>query len=137
MIAVTPARAYRSTLFQTVSTLPQVVSTRMQPRSRRRARSSCGHAEGGDDDDVVRADRGQVIGSGPAGGQEADPHLGQLAVHARVVDDLARQPDPAVGEAVARLVGVLDRAIDAVAEAELAGQAQAWCRRGRSGSRWP
>ena len=41
-------------------------------------------------------------------------------VDVRVVDDLAGQEDVAAGEAPARLVGVVDRAVDAVAEAELA-----------------
>ena len=40
----------------------------------------------------------------------------------RVVDDLAGQEDVAIGEAAPRLVGVVDRAIHAVAEAELAGE---------------
>ena len=44
----------------------------------------------------------------------------QLIVDVRVVDDLAGQEDVAAGEAAARLVGVVDGAVDAVAEPELA-----------------
>ena len=46
----------------------------------------------------------------------------QLLVDVRVVDDFAGQEDASIGKALARLVGVVDGAIDAVAEAELAGQ---------------
>ena len=57
--------------------------------------------------------------------QELDAHLLELPVHVRIVDDLAHQQEPPVGELVAGLVGVVDRAIHAVAEAELAGQPEA------------
>ena len=46
----------------------------------------------------------------------------QLIVDVRVVDDLAGQEHRAIGKSLARLVGVVDRAIDAVAEAELPRQ---------------
>ena len=46
------------------------------------------------------------------------PAGAQLVVDVRVVDDLAGQEDAPVGEPPARLVGVVDRAIDAVAEPE-------------------
>ena len=39
-----------------------------------------------------------------------------------VVDDFAGQVDGAVGEALARLIGVVHGAVDAVAEPELAGE---------------
>ena len=52
--------------------------------------------------------------------QKADALRAQLIVDVRVVDDLAGQKDVAVGKALARLIGVVDGAIDAVAEAELA-----------------
>jgi hypothetical protein len=53
-------------------------------------------------------------------GQEADPHRAQLLVDVRVVDDLAGQEDVAVGKALPRLIGIVDGAVDAVTEAELA-----------------
>ena len=43
----------------------------------------------------------------------------------RVVDDLAGEEDVAAGEPRDRLVGVVDGAVDAVAEAELAGEVHA------------
>ena len=52
--------------------------------------------------------------------EEADALRAQLIVDVRVVDDLAGQEDRPVGKALARLIGVVHRAIDAVAEAELA-----------------
>ena len=56
----------------------------------------------------------------PGSRQEADAGVAQPIVDVRVVDDLAGQEDVAAGEPPARLIGVVDRAIDAVAEAELA-----------------
>ena len=50
--------------------------------------------------------------------QEPHAHRAQLFVDVRVVDDFAGQVHAAIGEALARLVGVVDRAVDAVAEAE-------------------
>ena len=44
----------------------------------------------------------------------------QFLVDVRVVDDFAGEEHLTVGEALARLIGVVDRAIHAVAEAELA-----------------
>ena len=52
--------------------------------------------------------------------QKADAHRAQLLVDVRVVDDFAGQIHAAIGEALPRLVGVVDGAIDAVAEAEFA-----------------
>ena len=48
----------------------------------------------------------------------------QLVVDVRVVDDLAGEMDPPIGKLLASLVGVVDRAIDAVAEAEFPGQVE-------------
>ena len=56
----------------------------------------------------------------PGSRQEPDALRAQLIVDVRVVDDLAGQDDRRDRETLARLVGVIDRAIDAVAEAELA-----------------
>ena len=52
--------------------------------------------------------------------EEADAGGAQPIVDVRVVDDLAGQEDVLIREAPARLIGVVDGAIDAVAEAELA-----------------
>ena len=54
--------------------------------------------------------------------EDLDPHLAQPVVDVRIVDDLADEKNPPIGEFPARLVGVLDRALDAVAEAEFAGE---------------
>ena len=56
-------------------------------------------------------------------GEDADAHALQARVDLGVVDDLAGKEDAAVGELLARPVRVLHRAVHAVAEAELAGQA--------------
>ena len=48
------------------------------------------------------------------------PMRAQLVVDVRVVDDFAGEEDAAIGKTLARLVGVVDRAIDAVAEPEFA-----------------
>ena len=52
--------------------------------------------------------------------QEPDAHRAQLLVDVRVVNDFAGQIDGPIGKAPARLIGVVDGAVDAVAEAELA-----------------
>ena len=81
-----------------------------------------GDAERRQDDDVVRRQRVERF-AGIA--EEADALRAQLIVDVRVVDDLAGQEDGAIGKARPRLVGVVDGAIDAVAEAELAREVQA------------
>ena len=48
------------------------------------------------------------------------PLRAQPIVDVRVVDDFAGQEDAAIGKPLARLIRVVDGAIDAVAEAELA-----------------
>ncbi len=53
-------------------------------------------------------------------GQELDALAAQPIVHMRVVDDLAGQEDAAIGKALARLIRVVDRAVHAVTESELA-----------------
>ena len=63
------------------------------------------------------------------------PAIAQLIVDVRVVDDLAGEEDVAVGKAPPRLVGVVDRAIDAVAEAELAGEMDGEPAGARTGNR--
>ena len=107
-----------ATFFHTFSTEPHVVSTSVQPCALERAPAS----------PIVTPNAGRITtSSGPsvvrvlAGiGQEADALRAQLVVDVRVVDDLAGQEDAPVREALARLIGVVDGAVDAVAEAELA-----------------
>ena len=69
-------------------------------------------------------------------GEEPDAVVAQPVVDVRVVDDLAGQEDVAAGKPAPRLIGVVDRPIDAVAEAELAGEMEREPARRRSGSRW-
>src|SRR5262249_58741933 len=73
-------------------------------------------AEGRQDHDVFWPETRGIF-SGVC--QEADAGGAQLVVDVRVVDDFAGQKDPAVAEPLARLIRVVDRTIDAVAEAEL------------------
>ena len=76
-----------------------------------------GHAEGWKNHDVGRAEAVDAL----AGvGQKPDAHASQLVVHVRVVNDFAGQEHVFVGKPLARLVGVIHRAVDAVAEPELA-----------------
>ena len=65
--------------------------------------------------------------SGPSGSravvgvaEELDAFAAQAIVDVRVVDDFARQKHAAVGKSLARLIGIIDGAVDAVAEPELA-----------------
>jgi hypothetical protein len=76
-----------------------------------------GHAERGQDHDVVRAQRRPLFARIA---QKTDPRGPQAIVDMRVVDDLAGQKDVAIGKAAPCLVGVIDGAIDAIAEAEFA-----------------
>ena len=76
-------------------------------------------AEGRQDDDVARRQRVE----GLAGvGEEAHTLRANLVVDVRVVNDLAGQIHALIGESLARLIRVVDGAIDAVAEAELPRQ---------------
>ena len=92
-----------------------MVSTSVQPA--RDSRSSSW---------TVTPNAGRITtSSGPSGvgilvriGKETDVLGAQLIVDVRVVDDFAGQEDVAIGEALARLIGIVDGAIDAVAEAE-------------------
>src|SRR5436309_6686868 len=54
--------------------------------------------------------------------QELDAHRGELLIDVRVVNDLADQEGALVGELGARFVRVLDCAVHAVTESELAGE---------------
>jgi hypothetical protein len=75
-----------------------------------------GYAKCRQNHDVVRAEG--FVGFARVA-QKADTLRAELIVDMRVVDDFARQVDRVVWKATARLVGVVDGAIDAVAEAEL------------------
>ena len=52
--------------------------------------------------------------------EKTDAHVAELFVDVGVVDDFAGQVDRPVGKPLARLIGIVDGAIDAVAESELA-----------------
>ena len=77
-----------------------------------------GHAEGRQHDDILRRRGRRVPTSGVA--EELDALAAQPIVDVRVVDDFAGQKNAPIGKALARLIGVVDRAVDAVAEPELA-----------------
>ncbi len=74
-------------------------------------------AEGGKDHDVVRSQR---LPAFSRIAEEPDVGGAQLIVDVRVVDDLAGQEDVPSGEAAARLIRVIDRAVHSVTESELA-----------------
>ena len=78
-----------------------------------------GHPECRQNHDVVgpeAIDRSGIVA------QKTDAHRSQLFVDVRVVDDFAGQMDGAIRKPLARLVRIVDRAVDAVAEAELTGE---------------
>src|SRR5206468_115401 len=82
-----------------------------------------GYAEGRQNDHVGRLEglnssRRLVLGGRVA--QEANTHRPKLFVDMRVVNDFAGEKYSLIGEPLAGLVGVVDGAIDAVAEAEFA-----------------
>ena len=116
MTDVKPSSEYRFTFFHTFSTEPHVVSTSVHPR-RRETEQFDGDSECWKDHDVVRRQRVERF---TRIAEEADSLRADLIVDVRVVDDFAGQKDAAIGKALARLVRVVDGAIDAVAEAKLA-----------------
>ena len=79
-------------------------------------------AEGGDDDDVFRGQRGD-LGEVLFDGNADDAFFIELAIDLGVVDNFAEQEDAIVGEDAAGGVGEVDGAFDAVAEAEVTGEA--------------
>ena len=90
----------------------------MHPRARRKNVHRAGRrAERREQHDVVRRE-GLVTGALVAAVQETDPELLESAVDARVVNDLALDEELLVGELLPRLIGVIDRPIDAVAKPE-------------------
>ena len=74
------------------------------------------HPERREDDNVVGA---EAVVAFTGIGEEPDARGAQTIVHVRVVDDLAGEKDLAIRKPASRLVRVIDRAIDAIAEAEL------------------
>ena len=68
-------------------------------------------------DDVIGAQRRTV---GVRVAEKLDALAAQPVVDVRVMDDFAGQEHTAIGKPLSRLIGVVDRAIDAVTEAELA-----------------
>jgi hypothetical protein len=83
-----------------------------------------GNPERGQDHHVGALDFFVALGGLSGLGEDADAHGLDAPVHVGVVDDLTREEHPPVGKLLACLVRVLDGAVDAVAEAELAGQLQ-------------
>ena len=75
-----------------------------------------GDAEGRQDHDVARRQRVERFARV---GEEAHTLGANLIVDVRVVNDLAGEIHALIGESLARLIRVVDGAIDAVAEAEL------------------
>jgi hypothetical protein len=80
------------------------------------------HPEGRQDHDVGLVDGRVALVRLLLVLQDHDPERFDASVDLGVVDDLAREEDAPVRELLARLVRVLDGAVDPVAEAELAGQ---------------
>ena len=95
------------------------MSTSVQPQFGKVGHLLHGDAEGRQDDDVVGTELAVALG-GIA--EEPDAARAEPVVDVRVVDDLAGEEDVASGEPRHRLVGVVDGAVDAVAEAEFPGQ---------------
>jgi hypothetical protein len=87
---------------------------------------SDGHTERRKDDHITRCHSRKIeralIRFGIMG-QKNDPHLTQLLIDVWIVDDLASKEDAPLREFLARLVGVFNSALDAVAKAELASKA--------------
>ena len=73
----------------------------------------------------------------PGSREKSDALRPQLVVDVRVVDDFAGEEHRTIGKALARLVGVVDGAVDAVAEAEFAREMDASAGRRRTGNCCP
>jgi hypothetical protein len=97
-----------------LSTEPQVVSTQ-------RLEVVHGDTERRQDHDVVPRDPREVEPLLPAP-ENLDPHVAQLSVHVRVVNDLPHEHDPPVRKLAPRLIRVLDGPLDPVTEPELPRQ---------------
>lgn len=75
-------------------------------------------AEGGNDDDIIGGEL-IVFGTEFLPRQRDNAHFDQLAIDFRVVNDFADEKNAIVGKHLARSVGEVDRAFDAIAEAKL------------------
>src|SRR6185437_15615139 len=82
------------------------------------------HAERGHEHDVSCNDVREIEFSALGTVEKLHAHGTELGVDVGIVDDLADQEDPRVGELGAGLVGVFDRAVDAVTEAEFTSEAE-------------
>ena len=76
------------------------------------------HSEGWKNDHVVGVHSTEIDVS-IVGHEEGDPHRLEFGVHMRVMDDLASQIDGTIRELLSCLIGVVDRPLHAVTEAEL------------------
>ena len=99
-----------------MSTDPHVVSISVHPTTVELLELLDRDTEGRQNDDIGNVD---LLNRLSRITQEADAGVTQPTVNLRVVDDLTGQEDPTVGESSARLIGVVDGAVDAVAETEL------------------
>jgi hypothetical protein len=81
------------------------------------------HPKGREDHDVVGLDGREVEVPVRTRLHDLDAHAAELRVHVRVVDDLASEDEVPIGKFLSSLVGVLDGALDAIAEAELLREA--------------
>jgi muramoyltetrapeptide carboxypeptidase len=79
------------------------------------------HSERWKDDHIFRAEHAEIEPC-HAREEELDPHVAQLGIDVRIMDDLTGQNDSPVWKLSPRLVGVLDRPLDSIAKAELSGQ---------------
>ena len=80
-----------------------------------------GDPEGRQDHDIISAKRLGVL---VRIREKPDPVVAQPLIDVRVVDDLAGQEDVPSREPPPRLVGVIDRPVDAVTEPEFPGEVQ-------------
>ena len=122
---VTCSFEYCRTRFQTLITSPQVVSTSTQPLASSFLRvltsvPKAGMMTASPDCRLVQFLLGRL------GGDDLDAHVADLVVHLGVVDDFAEQINRRVRRVVGKIfprgVGEVNRALDAVAEAEFLGE---------------
>ena len=80
-----------------------------------------GDTERRQDDHILRT---ETVDGVRIVGKKTDAHRPELLIDVRIVNDLAGQEHVAVGEAFARLIRVIDRPIDTVAEPEFTREMQ-------------
>jgi hypothetical protein len=81
-----------------------------------------GDAKRRHDHDVFRGNLAEIEVPILTVAQKRDPHLGELLIDMGIMDDLSNEKESAVGKLGPGLIGVLYRAIDAIAESELSRQ---------------